>query len=401
MQEYVYTAGSKTALVNERPEARHYYLGDRCDNSDLPTQVCYVTFSRSKDIILQELATSFNGDYYRAFRDHTVFKDFSSVYFRHSVVPATWTNEDDVFDRPSTNILEELVAFLDENAHDSMVVIDSLTDLAISDIVEIKDLVTTIKGLQRVAKRWNGLVYLLLTRGILERRHESLLMDSTDGFDEMLGRGVPTGHIITVLGSFGTGKTTFALQFLMQGLINGEKAIFISLEEDPESVIANAASFGWNLPTYIKGKKLHIVKLEPADAKTTVTRIRSELPDFIKRSGASRVAIDSISLLNMLFADDKERREKLFALCKQLKSTEATCIFTAEVKDDNPRSSRDGLVEYVSDGVIGLRFNERDNGEVQLVMQVIKMRRLKHPRSVKPYSITDQGLEVHGDMEVF
>src|SRR5438874_3944674 len=153
MQEYVYTAASKTALVNERPEARHYYLGDRCDNSDLPTRICYVTFSRSKDIILQELATSFNGDYYRAFRDHTVFKDFSNVYFRHSVVPSSWTEEDDVFDRPSVNILEELVNFLDENAHDAMIVIDSLTDLAISDIVELKDLVSTIKGLQRVVKR--------------------------------------------------------------------------------------------------------------------------------------------------------------------------------------------------------------------------------------------------------
>src|SRR5436309_14944159 len=102
----------------------------------------------------------------------------------------------------------------------------------------------------------------------------------------------------------------------------------------------------------------------------------------------------------MLFVDEKERREKLFALCKQLKSTGATCVFTAEVKDDNPRSSRDGLVEYVSDGVIGLRFNEREDGEVQLAMQVIKMGRLKHPRSVKPYSLSDQGGEVHGRMEV-
>src|SRR5437899_10607836 len=109
--------------------------------------------------------------------------------------------------------------------------------------------------------------------------------------------------------------------------------------------MANAASSGWDLPTYSKEKKLHIVKLEPADAKTTVTRIRSELPDFIKRSGASRVAIDSISLLNMLFADDKERRAKLFALCKQLKSTDATCIFTAEVKADTTRSARHGLAE--------------------------------------------------------
>ena len=228
-----------------------------------------------------------------------------------------------------------------------------------------------------------------------------LVLTGIDGLDEMLGRGVPAGHIITVMGSFGTGKTTFALQFLMQGLINGEKGIFISLEEDVDSIVANAASFGWELRSYMKEKKLHIVKLEPADAKSTVTRIKSELPDFIKRSGASRVAIDSISLLNMLFADDSERRARLFALCKQLRSTGATCVFTAEVKDENARSSRDGLVEYVSDGVIGLRFNERDNGDVQLVIQVIKMRRLKHTRSVKPYSITDQGLEVHGDMEVF
>jgi KaiC/GvpD/RAD55 family RecA-like ATPase len=181
MQEYIYTAASKTALVRERPESRHYYLGDHCGDSEVPDHVCYVTFSRSKEIILQELATSFNGDYYHAFRDRTVFKDFSSAYFRHSVVPASWTEQDEAFDQPSTNLLEDLVSFLDENAHDSVVVIDSLTDLAISNLVEPRDLVTLLKGLTRAAKRWDGLVYLLLTRGILEPRQEQLLMDSTDG----------------------------------------------------------------------------------------------------------------------------------------------------------------------------------------------------------------------------
>ena len=228
-----------------------------------------------------------------------------------------------------------------------------------------------------------------------------LVLTGIDGLDEMLGGGVPRGHIITVMGSFGTGKTTFGMQFLMQGLINGEKGIFISLEEDPDSITANAAAFGWDLKPYLKEKKVAIVKLEPADAKATVSRVKSELPEFIKKFNATRVVIDSISLLNMMFADDNERRTRLFGLCQQLKTTEATCVFTAEVKDDNPRSSRDGLVEYVSDGVIGLRFNERENGDVQLVLQIIKMRRLPHPRSIKPYSITDQGLEVHGDMEVF
>src|SRR5438093_5693186 len=84
---------------------------------------------------------------------------------------------------------------------------------------------------------------------------EGFVLTGIDGLDEMLGRGVPAGHIITVLGSFGTGKTTFALQFLMQGLINGEKAVYISLEEDVDSVVANAASFGWDLKRYLRSEE--------------------------------------------------------------------------------------------------------------------------------------------------
>lgn len=181
MQEYVYTAASKIAIVNERPDAWHYYLGDHCDDSELPTKICYVTFARSRAIILQELAASFNDEYFEAFRGRTIFKDFSSAYFRHSVVPASWTDQGDVFDVPSANLLEDLIAFLDENAEGAMVVLDSLTDLAISEAIDMKDLVTMVKGLQRVAKGWGGLVYLLLTRGILERRHEQMFMEGVDG----------------------------------------------------------------------------------------------------------------------------------------------------------------------------------------------------------------------------
>jgi len=181
MQEFAYTAASKTAIVNQRPESRHYYLGDHCDDSDLPTKICYVTFSRSKEIILQELATSFSSEFYYAFRDYTLFKDFSNIYYRHSVVPASWTEQEDLFDLPSTNVLEELVTFFEENAEDALVIVDSITDLAVSEAVEMRDLVTTVKGLQRASKRYNGLVYLLLTRGILEHRYEQMLMDSTDG----------------------------------------------------------------------------------------------------------------------------------------------------------------------------------------------------------------------------
>src|SRR3990170_966971 len=239
------------------------------------------------------------------------------------------------------------------------------------------------------------------SRAVTDNGTGNFVLTGIDGLDDMLGGGVPRGHSIVVLGSFGTGKTTFGIQFLVQGLINGEKGIFISLEEDVDSIVASAAAFGWDLATPLKQKRLAVVKLEPADAKTTVTRVRSELPKFIKDFGADRVVVDSVSLLNMMFPEEMERRTRIFALSQQIKSTGATAVFTAETKDGNPLSSRDGLVEYIADGVVSLRSREKESGDVQLTMQVMKMRRMKHSRAIKPYTIDEDGINVHADVAVF
>jgi KaiC domain protein len=223
-----------------------------------------------------------------------------------------------------------------------------------------------------------------------------------DGLDEMLQGGLPENHIVAVMGSFGTGKTTLGLQFLVEGLRKNEPCIFISLEEDKDSILKNAAAFGWDLSGALDSKKLGLFKLEPSDAKTTITRIKSELPKFIKSFGAKRVVLDSVSLLNMLFSDENDRRSNLFNLCQLLRSTGATALLTAEVKDENPRSSRDGLAEYTSDGVLLLQSDEsKEGGEVQLTIRILKMRRTSHSRRVKPYSITDKGIVVHAGADVF
>jgi len=222
------------------------------------------------------------------------------------------------------------------------------------------------------------------------------------GLDEMLQGGLPENHIVLVMGSFGTGKTTLGLQFLVEGLRQSEPCIFISLEEDKDSILKNAASFGWDLSPAIEAKKLGLFKLEPSDAKTTITRIKSELPKFVKSFGAKRVVLDSVSLLNMMFTDENERRSNLFNLCQLLRSTGATSLLTAEVKDENQRSSRDGLAEYTADGVLLLQSDEnKEGGEVQLTIRIMKMRRTTHSRRVKPYSITDKGITVHAGADVF
>ena len=217
-----------------------------------------------------------------------------------------------------------------------------------------------------------------------------------DGLDEMLFGGIPRSSTVVVMGSFGTGKTTLGLQFLNQGLAEGEKGIYISLEEDRESILSDAEAHGWDMRSKLDAKQLEIVKLEPTDAKVTIQRIKSELPEFIKKFGASRIVIDSVSLLNLLFDNDHDRRTNLFNLSQMVKRTGATLLMTAEVKDDNPFASRDGLIEYVADGVISLRYLEMQaRNELMLSLRIIKMRRTEHSRKITPYSITNKGLEVH------
>jgi KaiC/GvpD/RAD55 family RecA-like ATPase len=182
-REYVYTSASKIAIVTENPRLKKFYLGSSAEDGLLPERICYVSFTRSKKDILNEVALSFNPQFVEAMQRLTIFKDFSGDYFKRTVVPPSWTSreEDNPFGGQSGNLLEKLVTYLDDNAQDSVVIVDSITDLVESDEVSDDDLIATMKGLQRAAKNWNGIVYLLLTQGIMEDRYQQMLMDSVDG----------------------------------------------------------------------------------------------------------------------------------------------------------------------------------------------------------------------------
>ncbi|MGM0405172.1 MAG: RAD55 family ATPase [Thermoplasmatota archaeon] len=183
--EYLYTSSAKLLRVKKSPRDVSIILGDECKGSILPEEVYYITFSRSQQDILEEVKISFNQDYYDAIEEDLNFKDFSNSYFRRTMVPNSWTRENhqpSLFgDESDSNILEDLVDFLEENAPGNMVVIDSLTDLLTNTSIENDKLVTVIKGMRRASKKWGGVIYLLLTKGIMDRSTEYLLIDSVDG----------------------------------------------------------------------------------------------------------------------------------------------------------------------------------------------------------------------------
>jgi len=182
--EFALTSAAKIGIVKEFPDTRNFMLGDAGKGGILPEKMCYVTFSRSKDDLLREVKMSFNKDFYASLSSGLLFKDFSKDYFMHTVVPTTWVDSDQsglFSDKSSNGLLESLVDFLDQNAPKSMVIIDSLTDLVVSESVDFQDLVALLKGIQRMAKKWGSVFYIVLTDEILDRKRQQMIIDSVDG----------------------------------------------------------------------------------------------------------------------------------------------------------------------------------------------------------------------------
>ncbi|MCI4434842.1 MAG: KaiC domain-containing protein [Thermoplasmata archaeon] len=213
------------------------------------------------------------------------------------------------------------------------------------------------------------------------------------GLDELIGGGIPKGHTVAVIGPFGTGKTTFGMQFLNYGLQNGERCIFISLEEEKESIIRTSEAFGWKFGEYVKNGMLTIIRLDPQDAKATMTRIEGDISQEIMATGAQRLVFDSATLLTMMFREEHEKRGILFSLSRAVKMAGVTSIFTGEVNPANHLISRDGLLEYVVDGVISLDLMKEEY-KLRLVLQILKMRMTSHSRDVHPFYIKENGIEV-------
>ncbi len=215
------------------------------------------------------------------------------------------------------------------------------------------------------------------------------------GLDEMLGGGFPAGHVVLVTGLPGTGKTCFALQFLLDGVARGEKGVFLSLEEDVPQLLETARQFRWPVDAAVEKGTLKIVRLDPKDARQSLHRIQGELGRELATLGAKRIALDSVSLLNMLSDDEPNRRATLFALAAACRDSGATTVLTAEADPIHPEVSRDGLSEYVADGVLVLGYSRGPDGHrVGLSLRVLKMRRTAHARTVQPYAIGAAGLTV-------
>lgn len=155
----------------------------------LPEKITYLSFVRSKEDVINEIAHTLGEDYYEHL-ETIEFQDFSDKYFKESPVPHSWISDEPVDSLEllkragvEKDLMESLVEYLGEHAKNSVIIIDSLNDLMriSSNNMQWLDLISFLKGLQKVSKKWNCTIYALLTDGIFERGKQLEIMDFSDG----------------------------------------------------------------------------------------------------------------------------------------------------------------------------------------------------------------------------
>lgn len=218
------------------------------------------------------------------------------------------------------------------------------------------------------------------------------------GFDAVTAGGLPTGRPTLICGGAGSGKTLFALTFLVNGAVErDEPGVFISFEERAEDLVANVRSLGHDLQALIAAGKLAIdhVRVERSEIEETgeydLEGLFIRIGYAVDRIGAKRVVLDTIESLFAGFTDAGILRAELRRLFGWLKDRGLTAVITAERGDG--ALTRHGLEEYVSDCVI-LLDNRVEDQIATRRLRIVKYRGSAHGMNEYPFLIDAEGVSL-------
>ncbi len=186
--EFAFTSAVQLMLHREDPEAHGFHLGTAKGPFLYPERILYVSLTRSRRQVLNEVRDAFDAVYPEVFARHLTFEDLSPAYFADTSVPSVWAEvpsplaaSGPALSRAPAGPLPALAQALEAGGPRTVTIVDSIGDLVIRPGLDGSELVTFLKGLRRRAKEWDGIVYLLLARGVASPAIEYAIVDSVDG----------------------------------------------------------------------------------------------------------------------------------------------------------------------------------------------------------------------------
>lgn len=233
------------------------------------------------------------------------------------------------------------------------------------------------------------------------------------GFDRLIQGGIPQNFNILVAGNPGTGKSIFSLKFIYEGAMNNEPGLYVTLDETKENILSQSAQFGWDFERLEKKNMVRIESIKLSSIDETLKFIKTAASEI----KAERIVIDSISTLFELTAMYQEIyhriyeskpmnpftssqskvgsvKKNIYTIFNKLRGLNCTILSISEAVIGSDNISRDGISEFVCDGIIFL--NSVSMGQsVTRTVEIKKMRQTELDGGVHFFDFDKDGISMH------
>ncbi|WP_447600047.1 ATPase domain-containing protein [Nitrospira sp. Nam80] len=222
-----------------------------------------------------------------------------------------------------------------------------------------------------------------------------------EGLDSILDGGLPSACFYLIQGDPGSGKTTLAMQFLLEGVRRGEKTLYITLSETKEELLKVARSHGWSLDGIALLELSAIEPLVRPEAQTTVfhpseielAKISGILLDQVRTTQPTRVVFDSLSEFRLMAETPLRYRRQLLSMKQEFAKYHSTVLLLDDKMGHNV-SGTDPHVLSLAHGVVELEQLSPIYGRSRRRLRLLKLRGVRFREGYHDYVIETGGLRV-------
>lgn len=222
------------------------------------------------------------------------------------------------------------------------------------------------------------------------------------GLDQLLHGGFVKGRTYLLTGDTGTGKTIVCLQLLQQALSQGEKAVYVTVDERPSEITDSALSFSWNLQHHIQEKNLAILDASPyfsgrpasaSEKGIDPQKIVADLSNYVKRLGASLLIIDPVTPFILPADANSPTQDQARSLVNLIQTQMVTTnLLTAHLSTRSSHDQTFGIEEFLVSGAFLLRAQSVGD-KFQRSLTIRKMRSTPVMPGEHPFEIhANQGI---------
>ena len=238
-------------------------------------------------------------------------------------------------------------------------------------------------------------LYPRLVAPRVPEKYESLserMPSGIPGLDQMVGGGLIAGSTTLIVGMTGSGKTTLALQFALEGVRRGEQTMYVNFQENPAQLRRAINNLGHDAAELTR-RGFNVVYASPVELQ--IDSIVVEIFDAIKSGAIKRLVIDAIDDLAAAASDRQRLHDYLYSLIQHFAVRGVTTILTLESGEGFTGSAHqppDQRFSYMSDNLIHLSWSTATVG--RRALRVVKMRGSDHVRETREFEIAGDGAHV-------